>query len=39
MAKLAWKKTFPSHDDEVKAKMENVKAKLAERKKEEEKYA
>ncbi|CAD8072647.1 unnamed protein product [Paramecium primaurelia] len=39
MAKLAWRKTFPSHDDEVKARMETVKAKLAERKKEEEKFA
>ncbi|CAD8123696.1 unnamed protein product [Paramecium sonneborni] len=39
MAKLAWRKTFPSHDDEVKARMETVKAKLAERKKEEEKLA
>lgn len=39
MAKLAWRKTFPNHDDEVKARMESVKSKLAERKKEEEKYA
>lgn len=36
MAKLAWRKTFPSHDDEVKAKMEVLKNKMAERKKEEE---
>ncbi|CAD8122867.1 unnamed protein product [Paramecium sonneborni] len=39
MAKLAWRKTFPSHDEEVKARMETVKAKLAERKKEEERLA
>lgn len=38
MAKLAWRKTFPSHDDEVRAKMETIKAKVAERKKEEERF-
>lgn len=38
MAKLAWRRTFPSHDDEVRARMETMKAKVAERKKEEEQF-